>query len=87
MSLNLRSSDQEGPVKIYGGGPRECSENIHQHCMYLALTACVLYLLSVYGDHFEWHIVVWVDQLIDLPDHFNGDRIPHDTGRNSATVQ
>jgi len=26
---------QEEPVKIYGGGPRECSENIHQHCMYI----------------------------------------------------
>jgi len=50
MILNLLSSDQEGPVNIYGrpgGGPRDCSENIHQHCMYLALTACVLYLLLV----------------------------------------
>ena len=47
MILNLWSKDQEGPVKIYGRGPRECSENIHQHCMYLALTACVLYLLLV----------------------------------------
>ena len=46
MILNLWSGDQEGPVKIYGGGPRECFENIH-HCMYLALTACVLYLLLV----------------------------------------
>ena len=26
-------------------GRRECSENIHQHCMYLALTACVLYCI------------------------------------------
>ena len=47
MILNLWSEDQEGIVKIYGGGPRECSENIHQHCMYLALTTCVLYLLLV----------------------------------------
>jgi len=36
---------QEGPVKIYGGGPQKCSENIHQHCMYLALTTGVFYLL------------------------------------------
>ena len=47
MILNLRSEDQKGPVKIYGGGPRECYENIHQHYMYLTLTACVLYLLLV----------------------------------------
>ena len=47
MILNLWSEDQEGPVKIYCGGPRERSENIHQHWMYLALTACVLYLLLV----------------------------------------
>ena len=40
MILDLWSEDQEGPVKIYGRDPRECSENIHQHCMYLALTAC-----------------------------------------------
>jgi len=51
MISNLWSTDQEGPVKIYGGGARECSENIHQHCMCLALTACVLYLLLVEGDH------------------------------------
>jgi len=37
MILNLWSADQEGSVKIYGGGPRKCSEIIHQHCMYLAL--------------------------------------------------
>jgi len=42
MISNLWSEDQEGIVKIYGEGPRECSENIHQCCMYLALTACVL---------------------------------------------
>jgi len=47
MVLDLWSEDQEGSGKIYGGGPWECSENIHQHCMYLALTACVLYILSV----------------------------------------
>jgi len=47
MILNLWSEDQEGPVKIYGGGAREGSENIHQHCMCLALTYCVLYLLLV----------------------------------------
>ena len=47
MILNLWSEDQEGPVKIYGGGPRKCSENIHQYCMYLSLTACVLCLLLV----------------------------------------
>jgi len=46
MILDLWSEDQEWPVKIYGRGPRECSENIHQNCTYLALTACVLYLLS-----------------------------------------
>jgi len=34
MILNLWSQDQEGPVKIYGGGSWECSENIHQRCMY-----------------------------------------------------
>jgi len=46
MILHPWSEDQEGPVKIhvYGGGPRKCSEIIHQHCMYLALTTCVLYL-------------------------------------------
>jgi len=37
--------DQEGPVKIYSGDPRQCSENIHQHCIYLVLTAYVLYVL------------------------------------------
>ena len=63
MILNLWSEDQGG--KIYGGGPREGSENIHQHCTYSALTACVLPLLLVYGDHFEWHIVVREDLLID----------------------
>ena len=47
MILNLWSVDQEGPLKIYGGGPREGSENIHQHYMYLALTAYVLYLFLV----------------------------------------
>ena len=31
MILNLWSVDHEGPLKIYGGGPRECSENMHQH--------------------------------------------------------
>jgi len=31
MILNLWSADQEVPVKTHGGGPRECSENIHQH--------------------------------------------------------
>jgi len=45
MILNLWSANQKGPVKLYGGDPWECSENIHQHCMYLALIACVLYLL------------------------------------------
>jgi len=30
MILILWSEDQEGPVKIYGGGARLCSENIHQ---------------------------------------------------------
>jgi len=39
MTLNLWFEDQEGPFKIYGGGPWECSENIYQHCTYLALTA------------------------------------------------
>jgi len=47
MILNLWTADQEGPVKIHGGGPRECSENIHQLCMYLALTAYALYLFLV----------------------------------------
>jgi len=47
MIVNLWFEDQEGLVKIYGGGPRECSENIHQHCMYLELTTCVLCLLLV----------------------------------------
>ena len=47
MILDLSSEDQEGPVKLYCVGPRECYENIHQHCMYLALTAYVLYLLLV----------------------------------------
>ena len=49
MILNLWSADQKRPVKIYGGGPRECSKNIYQHCMYmyLALTAYVLYLFLV----------------------------------------
>ena len=47
MILNLWAEDQEGPVKIglHGEGPRQCSENIRQHCMYLALTTCVLYLI------------------------------------------
>ena len=47
MILNLWSADQERPVRIYGGGPGEGSENIYQHCMYLALTAYVLYLFLV----------------------------------------
>jgi len=47
MIFNLWSEDQEGPAKIYDGGPLQCSENIHQHCMHLALTACVLYLLFI----------------------------------------
>ena len=42
MILNPWSEDQEGIVKIFGGG-REGVLNIHQCCMYLALTACVLY--------------------------------------------
>jgi len=46
MILNLWSAHQEGPVKIYGGGPPECYENIQDY-MYLALTACVFYLLLV----------------------------------------
>jgi len=29
MILNLWSADQEGPMTIYGRGPRECSENVH----------------------------------------------------------
>ena len=41
MIFNLWSEEQEVPVKVYGGGPQECYEDIHQHCMYLALTACV----------------------------------------------
>jgi len=52
MILNQWSADQEGPVKIYGGGLREWSENIHQHCTYLPLAACVLYLLLVYRELF-----------------------------------
>ena len=73
MILNLWSEDQEGPVKIYSGGPRGCFENIHQHCMYLALTACVFIYFWFNGDHyFEWHIVVWEDRLIDSLDHFEG---------------
>jgi len=49
MILDLWSEDQEGPVNVglYGGDLWQRSENIHQHCMYLALTACVLYLLLV----------------------------------------
>jgi len=47
MILNLWSADQERPMKIYGGGPGECSKNIYQHCMYLALTAYALYLFLV----------------------------------------
>jgi len=47
MILNLWSADQDGPMKIHGVGPRECSENIHQHCMDFAQTACVSYLLLV----------------------------------------
>jgi len=47
MISNLWSAEQEGHVKIYVGGPRECAENTHQHCKYLALTACDLYLLLV----------------------------------------
>jgi len=43
MILNLWSEGQEGHVRIYGVGPRECSENIQQHCMYFALTVCVLH--------------------------------------------
>jgi len=34
MILNLWPAHQEGPAKIYGEGPRESSENVHQHCMY-----------------------------------------------------
>ena len=45
MILNLWwSADQEKPVKIYGGGTREYPENMHQHFMYLALTACYVML-------------------------------------------
>jgi len=47
MNLNLWSGGKEGAVKIYGGGPRGCSENINQHCIYLEVTTCVLYLLLV----------------------------------------
>jgi len=58
MILNPWSEDQEGIVKIFGGG-REGVLNIHQCCMYLALTACVLYTYFYFKeDHFEWHIVV-----------------------------
>ena len=35
MILNLWSAAQERPVKIYGGGPGECSKNIHQHAIKL----------------------------------------------------
>jgi len=31
------------------------SENIHQHRKYSALTACILYPLLAYRDHFEWY--------------------------------
>ena len=47
MILNLWSEDQEGTVNRYGGDSQECSENIRQHRMCLALTECVLYLLLV----------------------------------------
>jgi len=50
MILNMGSANQEGPMQTYGRGSESvhmCSENIHQHCMYLALKACVLYLLLV----------------------------------------
>ena len=79
MILELWPEDQEGPVKKYGGGLPERSENIHQHCIYLALTACVLYLLYFKRDHFEWYVVVRGS--INPPDNFKGDRIPRDTGR------
>jgi len=52
MILNLWSADQEGAVKIYDGGPRECSEDIqlfiniastlHHAFSINTLTACVL---------------------------------------------
>src|SRR6218665_2261448 len=80
MILNLWSEDQDSPVEIYGGGPRECSENIEQHCMYLALTACVLYLFSVLGGSFRITYCGPVDRLNDPPDHFKGDQIQCDTG-------
>ena len=75
MILNLWSANQEGNVKLYGGGPRKCSEPIHQHCMYLALTDCVLYLLLVKGGSFRK-----VYRLIDLRITFSQYRIPCDTG-------
>jgi len=50
MILNLWSANQEGSVKIYGRGPRECSENIHQHCMYLAFNSlCFVSTYSLTG--------------------------------------
>jgi len=79
MILNLWSVDQEGPVKIYGGGPQECSENIHQHCMYLALTVYVLYLFLFKGDHFEWYIVVRPDRFIGSPGPLYGGTENHAT--------
>src|SRR6218665_1171240 len=60
LILNLWSVDQEGPVKIYGGGPRECSENSHQHCIVFSINSlCFVSTFSLMG-HFEWHIVVRV---------------------------
>ena len=59
MILNLWSADQEESVKIYGGSPLECSENIHQHCMYLALTNCFVSTLSLRAVISNGIIVLW----------------------------
>src|SRR6218665_403694 len=90
----VMTDDQEGPVKIYSEGPRECSENIHQHCVYNSLhvfsinSLCFVSTFSLWGDHFEWHIVVRRDRLIDPRTTLRGDRIQaSSTLQSSSTFQ
>ena len=69
MIINLWSEDQEGPVKVYGGVPREGSENVHQHCIYLAF--CIsLSLRGIISNGIFWSWP-WTpgDRLIDPQDH------------------
>src|SRR6218665_3653361 len=76
MILNLWSEDQERPVKIYGGGLRECSGNIHQHCIIFSINSlCFVSTFSL--REIISNSILWSgDRLIDPPDHFKGRSNP-----------